>query len=293
MSSVYTPTPVQLASITLPSDGDTRGAASINTPLQALADGLAQFTAPLANIAALAAVGAPADGDVRHVLGHGLYVFKTSATTGLSPFRVAASDATPGGWLSSTAYETTVTRFRAATSLGAPWVTTAAVTPSTSGLAFAPSASAEVLAGQGIVTFAMAVSSGSAIARGFMWPIDDMLVDGATLLSATLRVYGQNAHGALPALMPKFGIVRSNDAGASVALLSTGSGLATDASAGVAAYETAHDIVYTANQNNVIDKASYGYSVVVFNEGHTNAQDDLAVVSLEVSLTAIPDARRS
>ena len=38
MSSVYTPTAVGLTTITIPSDGDVRSAASVNTPLKSLAD---------------------------------------------------------------------------------------------------------------------------------------------------------------------------------------------------------------------------------------------------------------
>lgn len=40
MSSTYTPTATALTTITLPSDGDARSAASVNAPLEALADGV-------------------------------------------------------------------------------------------------------------------------------------------------------------------------------------------------------------------------------------------------------------
>lgn len=49
MSSVYTPTAVALGNITIPSDGDARNAASINVPLQAIADGVA-FSSPRVDI---------------------------------------------------------------------------------------------------------------------------------------------------------------------------------------------------------------------------------------------------
>jgi hypothetical protein len=45
MPSVYSPTGVLLGNVTLPSDGDARSAASINVPLQAVADGVAFLNA--------------------------------------------------------------------------------------------------------------------------------------------------------------------------------------------------------------------------------------------------------
>jgi hypothetical protein len=44
MSSTYTPTATALTSITLPDDGDARSAATVNAPLEALADGVAYAT---------------------------------------------------------------------------------------------------------------------------------------------------------------------------------------------------------------------------------------------------------
>lgn len=41
MSSAYTPSPVPLTTITIPSDGDTRDAASVNVPFEQLADAIA------------------------------------------------------------------------------------------------------------------------------------------------------------------------------------------------------------------------------------------------------------
>ena len=40
MPSIYSPAAVILGDITLPSDGDAKSAASVNTPLEALADGV-------------------------------------------------------------------------------------------------------------------------------------------------------------------------------------------------------------------------------------------------------------
>jgi hypothetical protein len=295
MSSVYTPTPAQLGNITLPSDLDARNAASINTPLQAIADGLASFSAPLASLAALAALAAPADGNVRHVLGNGLYVFKTSATAGLSPFRVAASDATPGGWVASNPYQTTLTRFLGMSNFGVPWITNTSISPVLSVVGpKVPATSAQVFSYDQAITFQV-VDTGSAIARGLIFGISDLLIDGATIASCTLSLWGAfsgPSHASLPALMPKFGILRISSAGAGVALLSTGGGLVTDTAASVGVYESQHDVVFTPDQNNIVDKSQYSYSLIVFNEGHTNAQGVLGITGIQ-TVQNVPDARRS
>lgn len=46
MSTVYTPTPTALTSITLPSDGDAEDAASVDVALEALADGIKFISTP-------------------------------------------------------------------------------------------------------------------------------------------------------------------------------------------------------------------------------------------------------
>lgn len=93
--------------ITIPSDGDGPGikAADVNPALEGTFDLLLntrkQTVVTVADLAALAAITTPANGSIRHVVGHGFYVFKTSATSGFTPFRIAAGDATPGGWVAS------------------------------------------------------------------------------------------------------------------------------------------------------------------------------------------------
>ncbi len=51
MSTVYTPTPTLITSITIPADGDPKNAASVNVPFEALADGLVLVQAPAADAA--------------------------------------------------------------------------------------------------------------------------------------------------------------------------------------------------------------------------------------------------
>jgi len=50
MSSVYTPSSVALGNITIPSDGDARSAASVNVPMQAIADGVKYVDARIASL---------------------------------------------------------------------------------------------------------------------------------------------------------------------------------------------------------------------------------------------------
>lgn len=295
MSSVYTPSAVTLGNITLTSDGDARNAASINVPIQAVADGV-KFadtrSTPLADLTALAALLAPADGTVRHVLGFGWYVFKTSAATGLSPFRVAATDTTPGGWVSSTAHQTTLARI--CSPLQTPiYQTSAAQAPAASSADTPnlPVFGTSISISSGPIAKLLGVTTGSAIAHGYRFPLRDSLVDGATLLSAVVRLRGIGGHGALPLLMPKVGIHRADIDGFGNDLLLAG--VVADTSASVAAYEASHDVTFTPNQNNVIDSGTYTYWLTLWNEGSTSALTGLEVHGWTLNMSSIPDARRS
>ncbi len=106
MSTTYEGADSYPNEITLVDDASDEDGASIDVPVEGLADrtrSLKESRNALANIAALTAIAAPPDGCVRHVQGKGLYVFKTAVTTGSAPFWFAADDATTGGWVSSTA----------------------------------------------------------------------------------------------------------------------------------------------------------------------------------------------
>ena len=245
--------------------------------------------APIADLTALSAILAPTDGSVRHVLGFGHYTFKTSATTGLSPFRVAAGDATPGGWLSSTAHETTLTRL-----VLAGWcplrATAAATSPSLTTPLNEP-VDAVLSTTRGTVAFA-AVTTASALALGFSASISEYLVDGATITQIVTQWKPNPGHGALPLLMPSFGVVRVDSANAATALLSTGGGLVSDPTAALAAYNLQHTFTFTPDQNQVVDKTAYHYAVVGFNEGNTNALTSGGFFSFLITMTLPADARR-
>jgi hypothetical protein len=304
MSSVYTPSPVALGSVTLPSDLDTRSAASVNVPMQAIADGVAYLGTSLADLTALAAIAAPTDGTVRSVLGFGRYVFKTSATTGLSPFRVAAGDATPGGWVSGTAHQTTLVRqvplaVRVRGITQGSGTTPGPQAPTQAQQNFLPLASAD-----GLLSFQaflpVRTNTGATTNYGYFVEINDQMIDGATLTSAAL-LFGGFGHAGVPARQPAFGIVRglaTTQLGTAANLLSTGGGLVTLAAATQPAYDAAQVLVFTPDQNNVIDKTQYHYGAVFFDEAGTNAGAGglgfLGISYQAIRLTqSIPDARRS
>lgn len=304
MSTVYTPSPVKLGTITLIADGDPKNSSGVNTPIEGVADGVKFLNArtdSLADLATLTAIAAPANGDVWHVLGFGWYVFQTTATTGLSPFRLAADDLTPGGWVSSTAHETTRTvRVSCSKVLGISSNTTGTPT------AIAPSLRPWAVPMTGTqcnrkdsAGFNTALVSNSAtLSYGYVIPLDDDLVDGATLVSATVHLYPAAGRSALPSSQPKIAVTRQLRSGDAVAtpdsLLSTT--YAQLAAANVAAYETNNDIVLTADQNNTIDLTTYSYQLIIWDEHDSNAAHISNVTRysyVELSLSGISDARRS
>lgn len=133
-------------------------------------------------------------------------------------------------------------------------------------------------------TIVVKTVSTMADARVFYIPLGDLSsYNGYTLTSAVLRVIGKAGHGGLPALMPRVAVVRRGSS-ATTGLLSTSWALDTSGSTG--AYETEHDLTFTADQNNVIDTSQYTYALLLQNEGNTNATNGLQVRRITLSLTA-------
>lgn len=288
MSSVYNPVPVPLGGITIPSDGDARSAASVNVPLEAIADGVACTTSLLATLAALTALAAPADGDIRHVLGYGLFVFKTSATTGLAPFRLAADDATAGGWISETAHQTTLTRYVPANRVIG--MTGAAQAPALAG----PFTGSAVPLFRGGGSFAgNSASTSGTNAWGFLIPIDEFLVHGATLASVALT--WTSTYNNSPAVKPQFGVCRTARSGYNVATIIPDSLLAAGFlvdPGGAFAIGTTRAFTLTTDQNQTIDLATYAYSIVLYEQHGLGAAADAVYHSFAIAMTDIPDARR-
>jgi hypothetical protein len=300
MSSVYTPTAVKLVNVTLTSDLDARNAASINTPMQAIADGVAYLnteTTPLADLATLTATAAPADGLVRHVIGFGLYVFQTAVTSGLSPFWLAADDLTPGGWVSSTAHETSIVR-RVPVGLGLRGITNggsggtpATVNPNTTLLGFTIPIGADGQLDAGSF-FPIRVYTGATNQYGYLIDIHSEMIDGATLTSATLNLFPVSGHAGLPTRQPRFAICRAALPSTTTNLLSTGNGYVQLAAANTAAYQVANALVFTPDQNNTIDKSTYRYFAIILDEAGTNALAGCGYHTIELAMSALPDARR-
>lgn len=304
--STYVPVAAPLGNITLPADGENIDAIDVNAPFQSLADGLAHATAiagavaALADLTALAAVLAPADGAVRHVVGYGWYVFKTSATTGLSPFRVAAGDFTVGGWVASIAHETT----KAVT---VPCNRGVFISTDSAGTVASQPPNVTVALGYANTTvlqatisdvgfYPLIVQTGGASSYLFAIPIDEFMIDGATLASAHLYLRPKGGHAGLPTRQPWLGIVRNIATGYAPVpqpLLSGVTGVSQLASGSTGAYQTDNTIVLTCDQNNVIDKLQYNYLAIIGDEGGTNALAGNRFAKILLNFTGIPDARRA
>ena len=288
---------------TIPSDGDAFNVSSVNVAMQAIADRtqyLALRVVPLASLAALASILAPANGAGRHVVGQGLYTFQTSATAGLLPFRVAAADGTAGGWVVSSAYQTALTRFvtlngnvRISASVGAiaPVLTVNALT---NNMDFAyPTVAQAGLSDRGF--FTNIVYSAGAGSYAWSMPLDQSLVDGSTLSSATLYFTPVGGHVAVPTIQPWIGIIRNVRAGynpTSTKLKSGATGYTQLAAATVVAYQVDQALVFTPDQNNLIDLTTYSYLLVIGDEGAGNMIPGNRFAQVALSMTAIPDARR-
>ncbi len=286
---------------TIPDDGDPEDAASVNVALEALGDRTAFLRSrldALPSLAALTSILAPSDGLVRLVRGFGIFVFDASATPSISPFALASGDGTPGAWVSATAHQTTKNVLVHPANCGHIFVTQTNYTPAFNSGVWWPllgDSTADLSRGGTGSVAVQRLTTASPTSFGYRFPIDQFMIDGATLASVTMRFQGSPpSRGAnLPALMPQFGIQRFDADDNVTALLSTGAGLVADPSATVPAFTGPHNVIFTPNQNNVIDKSAYGYSLIFWNEGGTNALNGDVISSFLLSFTNIPDARRS
>ena len=133
-------------------------------------------------------------------------------------------------------------------------------------------------------------AAGGSQPYAFAVALDDYLENGATLTGATLNWNASN-HTALPAYQPFFGIFSvptvSPVTDASTLLRSLLSTYwATNAAATVAAYNAAsQSLIWTPDQNNVIDRTAYTYFAVIADEVGTNAQAGNAYRSLLLTMS--------
>ncbi len=148
----------------------------------------------------------------------------------------------------------------------------------------------KILTDRGIVKF-LEIDVGNANAWGFSFQIP--VHDGATLTQVRGRFKPNPTHAAIPALRPKFGVVRSNFSGTDVALLSTGSGFVSDSSPDLATYNAEKWITLTPDQNNVIDRTQYNYAVVAYYEGHGNSLANGSWNAFELTFSSIPSNKHA
>lgn len=126
----------------------------------------------------------------------------------------------------------------------------------------------------------------NAFAYHAWFPLNSILISGATVTSAKLYLQGSPGHVALPAMMPAMSVVRVKPAAnTQVSMRSTG--MTDDASAGVVAYEAMHTIEVVPDQNATVDfDDGAQYYAVTCNEGHTNALAELRFYGISVRMSA-------
>jgi hypothetical protein len=274
------------SSITIPADGETIDAVDPNVPLAAIWD---QHDL-IADLTALKALLVPTHGLVRYVRGYGHYVFVTSGTysasTANSPYILTATDGTAGRWVADQTADANrqVVRSRACTS---DFTYGLADTAKTETL---PTAS-RVLREGGTDIFLYGDSlrfnvatAGSAVGRHVFFPLNSILINGATIDSAKLFLQPVSAHASLPAMMPAMSIVRVDPSTGTQAGL-RGAGMTDDPSAGVGSYNARHAINVTCDQNQTVDLGTYEYFAVACNEGDTNAVAELQFFGIQITMT--------
>lgn len=124
------------------------------------------------------------------------------------------------------------------------------------------------------------------LAIHLLYDISDLMVDGATVARVTLDLIGNTGtHAGLPGMMPALGVARYDGAADTWQSL-LAAGMKDDTSGSVGAYETAHDIRLTPDQNATVNLTLYSYFAILCPEGGANAQDNLQFRSINVRNTA-------
>lgn len=329
MSEVYEPEAIELGNITIPNDGDSMMAASVNVPFEALADGVRYATDygparldPLADLAALAAITTPADGLIRTVKDHGAYRFDAaSIMSATGALVIAAGDATPGKWLwsgldlvgaasgvaglNSSAQLVVVTggypTFDSARSLvrSVPlqnFAITAGNVTRAKTAAFAPFGGANFLADasnaqivSGAFNFLNAPSSSQS--AGIQLCLDPFIVDGSTLSSIVIQVQAAAAHAGLTLTQVSAGVFRKAIYGTTLSSLRSAGDFATDAQGSTGAYQASHSLSLSPDQSNVVDKSAYNYFLQVWDEFGTHALPGMGIQGIGVTSNLIADMR--
>jgi hypothetical protein len=242
------------ASITIPSDGDTIDATSVNAAFEGLADQVAWTEAGLATESSdradgdsdLAADLATLDGEVANVKP------LSAQSSIIIPFYecmrwVNSADVAlvPGGVALAAAQLVTNTEIDASNGGGGTYSARVKIVNTTPNLG-----------------------------RIFSCPITKYLVpfQGRTIDNVVFRIYAPGGHGALPTKKFSVNVTRTNPAPTQLRQsLNSAVAFQEDASGSVAVYEAAHDNTFTCNQYNVIDTTTYAYELLFANEGGANA----------------------
>lgn len=306
----YLPTAVKLTAAPLPQGGELRNTASVNNPMKRLADGIAYGdaqsdgqavqisdllarTTPLASLAALTAIAAPANNVIRFVAGFGEYVFQSASTlAALTPYVLVPNDATPGRWVRGGVSLRTETR-TASLSKHLTLFDPNTQAPDKGALFCASSRTYKLIGGvlnqydwvgvyHGILSFLAAPDTATGVnTYGVQIPIDEFLDHGATLTQVVVRAQAAIAgRSSLPTSKFKVGVFvapngepgTGDDVPVSIASLTSAGDFVEDPSADVVAYEQqAHSITVTCDQNNVVARDfaagnSRNYVVQVWNE---------------------------
>lgn len=293
MSSVHNFVPTNRATgVTIPSDGDAPiKAADVNPAIQAIGDLAANAIArvePVATTAALAAIAAPTDGLTRYVLGFGFYTFKMAVPTitTVDPWVIAATDATPGRWISQDVFLRIGATGGGATSFRkfpahAPFGVSAEVAFSVNQDALTGSLVTDVTTTVSGSAFTSA-NTGTTNTRQLYFDLAPYLIHGATLSSVYAGITPA-AHGALPARMPRLAVFRYAIDPYSSTHVNLYSGIYfEDTSPNVGAFTASHEFGGTLDQNQTIDLNEYAYQCFVSNEGSTNAQNLMSVNYIKI-----------
>lgn len=289
---------------TAPVGADIRNAASVEAVAQWAANRtrwLRDRVVALADLTALAAIAAPADGLVRLVAGLGLYRFVlASGASVASPWRVADGGATGiWFWEGESLIEPVETisvpgALIDGISVVSSYDTRAAPASASLNIKFKALEPAECGRYQGaFVTRVVETVATSGFA--YRLPINGALRAGATLTAASLKMLPLAAagrDGTIPSYMPRFAIVRRPiDWGAAPTVTTVTEHLASGGYAVCAetygAYSAGDTISWaqSLDQNNVVDLGAYSYDAYIYDEAYFHAVAGNMFLGLALTMT--------
>ncbi len=155
------------------------------------------------------------------------------------------------------------------------------------GIVIAPATDARTRRIGGAVNFQIVYTETQYPGESILFSLNEYLVDGASFdgVDAVLD-HELTLHPGLPSRMPRIKVVRFRKGTPTAEeKLHSAVDAFVDPSASVAAYEALHAFNVTFDQNKTIDKATWRYVLVFWNESGTNAQQHLRLQSLKLKMT--------